>query len=307
MIDPPHAPAEEQRELPSVSVVVPVRDSPEDLRRCVAALLAQDYPEDLLDIVVADNGSARPPQGILPRTPRLQVLSEPRPGSYQARNAALAVARGEVIAFTDADCTPHPTWVRRGVAALDTAPAADAVGGAVHLVFAGGRPRTGAEWYEYLHAFPQEDYVRRGFSVTANLLTRRTVVDRIGLFDTTLESGGDAEWGRRLVAQGGHLRYAPSAVVDHPARASRREVIVKARRTTTGVAARRLRRPRGRAVLVRMLLGQVRSVVRCTATVWFWRQPDSMRARLAYLRVSWGVSRSVIACLVRALFGRGGS
>lgn len=291
-------------ERPRVSVVVPVRDGGADLQRCVAALLGQDYPADRLQVVVADNGSAEPPGPLLPDDPRLVLVSEPEPGSYRARNAALAVATGEVLAFTDADCRPRPDWLSAAVAALQRDPAADLVGGAVQLVFEQGRPVSGAEWYEHLHGFPQQEYLARGFSVTANLVTRRDVLDRVGPFDPTLASGGDAEWCRRVRDSGGLLRYAPDAVVLHPARATRAELLTKARRTTTGVATKALRRPGGRAVVARMAAGHLRDALAVSATVWWRPAPDTLPAKAAYLRLRWAYAAAVIRTLLGLLLGR---
>lgn len=291
--------------LPSASVIVPVRDGLPELRRCVRALLEQDYPAHLVEVVVADNGSAVWPGDMLPAHPRLRLLSEPTPGSYRARNAALAASRGEVVAFTDADCLPRPDWLRSAVTALDADPPADAVGGAVELRFAGGEPRTGPEWYEFLHAFPQREYVDRGFAVTANLVTRRAVIERLGAFDATLASGGDAEWCRRIGATGGRLRYAPLARVEHPARATRRDLVTKARRTTDGVATKALRRPGGRRSLSRMLVGQARGAVVRSFTVWRAPAPDTALAAARYLGTSWAVSAAVAGRLIRALLRPG--
>lgn len=47
---------------------------------------------------------------------RVVCVREARPGSYAARNAGLHVARGDVYAFTDADCIPTPDWLTTGLA-----------------------------------------------------------------------------------------------------------------------------------------------------------------------------------------------
>jgi GT2 family glycosyltransferase len=287
--------------LPRVSVVVPVLDGLADLRRCVDALLGQDYPADRFEVVVADNGSAIPPGPQLPADPRLTVVREPVPGSYRARNAGLAVATGELVAFTDADCRPRPDWLRRAVAVLLAEPVADLVGGAVELVFEAGRPRSAAEWHEQLHGFPQQEYLARGFAVTANLVTRREVLDRVGPFDPTLASGGDAEWCRRVRDSGGVLRYAPAAVVRHPARATRAELLAKARRTTAGVATKALRRPGGRAAVARMMLGHLRDLAAVSLTVWRQPEPDTVAGRAGYLRLRWAYGATVLRTLAGLL------
>jgi GT2 family glycosyltransferase len=287
--------------LPRVSVVVPVLDGLSDLQGCIDALLGQDYPPDRFEVVVADNGSAVPPAPHLPADPRITVVGEPVPGSYRARNAALAVATGELVAFTDADCRPDPGWLSAAVTTLLAEPVADLVGGAVELVFDAGRPAGPAEWYEYLHGFSQQEYLARGFAVTANLVTRREVLDRVGPFDPTQASGGDAEWCRRVRDSGGVLRYAPGAVVRHPARATRAQLLAKTRRTTAGVAVKALRRPGGRVAVARMMLGHLRAVAAVSITVWRQPAPDTVTAKAAYLRLRWAHGATVVRTLAGLL------
>lgn len=216
-------------------MVVPVLDGSDDLDRCLGALGCQDYPADLLEVVVADNGSTEDIAAVVARHVGVRCVREPRPGSYAARNAALAVAEGRVLAFTDGDCDPAPSWVSAAVDALTGPPRADMVGGAVRLTYRRGRPVNGSELFEAVHGFPQEDYVEhRHFAVTANMVAWRSTFDRVGLFDGTLMSRGDAEWGQRVHAAGLVQRYAPDAVVGHPARDTLRDSVKKWERTSVG-------------------------------------------------------------------------
>lgn len=214
----------------SVSVVVPVHDDRAGLRRCLAALAAQDRPAD--EVVVVDSASTPPLTlpDLAPPSTRLVRVEEP--GSYRARNAGIEVATGSVVAFTDADCVPRADWLATGLVALDRA---DRVAGEVDVVPRPGRRRTAVERFELMFAFPQDHYVRaEGFGVTANLLVRRAVLDDVGPFDATLTSAGDAEWGRRATAAGWSLVHAPEVVVRHDARRSWRELVAKRRRTMRG-------------------------------------------------------------------------
>lgn len=213
-----------------VSVVVPVKDDGGALERCLTALAAQDYPADRFEVVVADNGSAHDPAPVVERFAMARLVREPRPGSYAARNAALATSRGEVLAFTDADCVPTPSWLREAVSAL--AGRDMIVAGNVD-VFARNRRRPHpAEAFEVLRGFPQQTYVSRapGFSVTANMITTRAVIEAVGAFDTRLRSGGDAEWGRRATSSGIPIAYAATCVVRHPARSGYGALYAKLRR-----------------------------------------------------------------------------
>src|ERR1044071_6513252 len=104
--------------LPFVSVIVPVWNDSARLDRCLRALEEQTYPGDLYEVVVVDNGSDEPLGPVIERHGRASLVRETKPGSYAARNTGLAHARGEVVAFTDADCLPAPDWIEQGVARL---------------------------------------------------------------------------------------------------------------------------------------------------------------------------------------------
>lgn len=224
-----------EEELPRVTVVVPVHDGTDLLRGCLERLRTQDYPAHLVDVVVVDNNSTEDVAAVVPDDPRFRLLRETRKGSYAARNTGLGVAAGEVIAFTDADTAPHRDWLSEGVRALRAEPRADMVAGAIHLAFEHGDARTGCEVYEAAHSFRQDWYLaERQFGATANVLTWRSTLDAVGTFDATLQSRGDAQWGRRVAAAGLRQRYAAAAVVDHPARATWSELMTKQVRVARG-------------------------------------------------------------------------
>jgi glycosyltransferase involved in cell wall biosynthesis len=252
-----------QRASPLVSVIVPVFNDAPRLARCLVALRAQTWPADWLEVIVVDNGSTDDLAPALAELPGVVAIRELRPGSYAARNVGVAAARGEILAFTDADCLPAPDWIERGVGHLLAAPRCGMVGGRIDLRFADpGRP-TAVELFDLLYGFPQERFVRTDrFSVTANLITRREVFDKAGLFDASLRSGGDREWGERAVGAGYEIVYAEDVVVGHPARRRIRELTARSVRIAGGhVEQTRRQTDRSRRALVRDLLWSLRPPV----------------------------------------------
>lgn len=268
---------------PAVSVVVPVRDGAAALDRCLVALVTQDYPA-AVQLLVVDNASTEDVGAVAARHPGVRLLHEPRPGSYAARNTGLAAATGEVLAFTDADCQPDRTWLREAVSCLRSEPRAAMVGGRVELTYAAGRPITGAELYEAVHGFPQDRYLAdQRFAVTANMVTWRATMDRTGPFDAALLSRGDAQWGQRVAAWGGVQRYAPAAVVRHPARATLRESVTKWDRVARGRVQSELASGCGARHFAGVASYQVRAWLRTATSVRRVPALDGTRARLRYL------------------------
>ena len=218
-----------------VSVIVPVYNDAERIRGCLRALAEQSYPRDDYEVIVVDNGSTDHTPDVVREYAVSLVVENEVPGSYAARNAGIAMAKGTILALTDSDCIPAPDWLERAVAQLTGPASPDMLGGRVELFFKDPECPTGVELYESLMAFPQQHYIRdRNFSVTANLFVRRRVFEKAGVFDQTLRSSGDLEWGARAHAHGFSIFYAEDVVVRHPARASFGELYSKLARVAGG-------------------------------------------------------------------------
>lgn len=219
-----------------MSVIIPVFNDAGPLAECLKALARQTFPADRTHVLVVDNGSTQDIGAVVARElPSAVVLHESTPGSYAARNRGLASATGDILAFTDADCQPNPDWLEQGVAALKERPDVGLVGGEVEVFpKSPGRP-TGAELYDMTFGLRQRHYIEKmHFGVTANLFTRRSVVDRVGPFSSQLKSSGDYEWGQRVWAAGFAQLHWPAARVRHPARGTLRQLFHKARRVAGG-------------------------------------------------------------------------
>lgn len=122
---------------PEASVVVPCRDHAAALERCLLALADQEGAPSYEVVVVDVGGDPAVPATMaraLPDARVLEALDGLAPG--EARNAGAGVARGRMLAFTDADCRPEPGWL--AAAARGLASGARVVGGPVLDAAAGG-------------------------------------------------------------------------------------------------------------------------------------------------------------------------
>lgn len=223
---------------PTITVIIPTYNSNATLAFCLEALAAQDYPASDFEVIVVDNASSPPVRATREFDFSLRIVVETRPGSYAARNRGIALARGELIAFTDADCIPDPGWLSVAAAHMRDHPSTDLVGGRIDLTFATPGAPTLVELYDVVtDAFPQRRYIERNhFAVTANLIVRKAVFERVGPFDASLRSGGDGQWTRRAHDKGCVLEYCDAAVVRHPARSSVAEIARQRRRIAGGHA-----------------------------------------------------------------------
>lgn len=229
-----------------VSVIIPVYDDVR-IEACLASLVAHVPPDsrDEIEIIVVDNGSQPAVAEICERfAERIVYVREPRKGSYAARNAGLRVARGDLYAFTDADCLPDPNWLHTGRLAFEDVEA-HLVTGPVRLFVPDPERPNPVELNQLCTAFQIRRYVDAyDFGPTANLWTRASVVKRVGFFDDRLWSSGDVEWCRRAVGSGCVVRYCEDLIVRHPARDSIGAITSKERRLTGGHLALAVREKR---------------------------------------------------------------
>lgn len=213
---------------PLVSVVIPHRGDDKPLETCIQALRLQTLPRRKTEILIVLNEES-PRSLSFPLEPGETLLWQPQFYSYAARNMGILQAKGEIIALTDSDTVPSPTWLDEGVEAL--AKGVDLVAGHIDLTFT-RQPLTPAACYESLFSFDQERDVGLGRATTANLFVQKITFSQIGLFDAGAKSGEDFAWTTRALQAGFAMEYSASAIVSHPARETWKELFDKASRKT---------------------------------------------------------------------------
>ena len=202
-----------------ISVVIPTLDRPGALTACLAAL-AFEFPPDAETIVVADGGT--PDLGpvvapfVLPL--RLRLLKPANGGPAAARNRGLAVACGEIIAFTDDDCRPQPGWLAALASGVTTSPPR-AVGGTTHNGLPANTYADAAQLVLNLLSRHDRELVRRErFLPSNNFAFPTEPLRRLGGFDESFRTAEDRELCRRWTAAGYALGRVPAAVVEHDSR-----------------------------------------------------------------------------------------
>jgi N-acetylglucosaminyl-diphospho-decaprenol L-rhamnosyltransferase len=213
---------------PLASVIVVCWNSADILGRCLDRLLAQDYAN--YEIIVVDDGSEDDTLEVAERAlsnGKLTIVRSPRNrGCPHARNLGLRRARGEIIAFIDADGFAAPHWLRHVVDAFaeDTS-----IGGVASTVFFEANPlvingaggivnRQG--WSADLsmnESYERAEIVSEAlYPMGCGMAMRRSAVERVGPFDDRmLNYYDDVDYGVRLWRAGYRVLVAPDAWIDH--------------------------------------------------------------------------------------------
>lgn len=210
-------------ETPFISVIVPVYNGEATICQCVESLLAQDYPRDRFEVIIADNGSNDSTASLLDRYPVRFVSANRRQTPYAARNDGARLSMGEMLAFCDADEIAAPDWLHRLVEAVP-----DGYGGAAGAIIGRLTDRGAVADFATQEATfwkgDQPNDIR--LAPTGNVLYRRDVFDKLGGFREDTLTGADYDFSLRVVRQlGQRIRYVPDAVVWHHHRATLRKLL----------------------------------------------------------------------------------
>lgn len=208
---------------PYLSLVICTRNRASSLSSCLEVLgrLHTDIPYEL---VLVNNGSSDNTADILTGFARGQktsiiLVTEPQPGLSRARNAGIAAAKGDVIAFTDDDCYPDARYLT-AITQCFSDKSVDFVGGRVLLFDPADLPIT-IQTLNRAIKLPAGTYLQPGLIHGANFAFRREVLNHIGGFDTHLGSGTvclgaeDTDLLQRASAAGFRGLYSPTPMVQH--------------------------------------------------------------------------------------------
>lgn len=220
-----------------ISVLIPTHQRAGLLDRALSALARQRISSALeWEVVVANNNCTDETSEVVRRHARrapcpVREVFESRPGANYARNAALAAAKGDILAFVDDDIEVDEGWLLNAVATLEREKA-DLVGGRILPRWEAAPPAwllENHEFYDYLGLMAWDaparirlPYADRPKIWGGNLIVRRSSADRVGGFDARvgrtsrrLFSGDESDFIRRILEGSGVVYYDPAIVVHH--------------------------------------------------------------------------------------------
>jgi len=201
----------------AVSVVVPTCGRMDLLDRCLDALTRQTLAAAAYEVIVVDDEPNHNTLHLvagwrarnLERGPRLvYIANSGQHGPAAARNLGWRAAQAAIIAFTDDDTVPAPTWLAEGLAAFDEQ--VDVLCGRVDMPL----PVTPTDYQRTAHQLETAEFV------AANCFCRKRILERLDGFDErfTEPCREDSDLHFRLLGIEARIVRAPAALVVYPLR-----------------------------------------------------------------------------------------
>ena len=199
---------------PRISVVVCVYNGAKTIRKCLDGLVGLKYPN--FEILVVDDGSLDDTASLVSGY-NVRLISTPNGGLSRARNRGLAEAKGEIVAYIDADATPDPHWLtylaytfkhsgHAGVGVPNIHPKSDLIADCISR--SPGNP---------CHVLLTD--VEAEHIPGCNMAFRRSELEAVGGFDSRFRiAGDDVDVCWKIRQRGWTLGFNPAAMVWHEPR-----------------------------------------------------------------------------------------
>lgn len=202
---------------PTFSVIIPTYERPAELTACLDSLSRLDYPRDLFEVIVVNDGGRPLDAAVAPFLAQLDVtlVAQSNSGPAAARNAGVARARGRFIALTDDDCRPDPTWLTELERPLAANPNVLVGGKTVNTIDDNSCSIASQLLVTYLYTYYNAG--RALFFTSNNMAMSREAFLSAGGFDARYRHAGaeDRELCDRWTHSGGKMIYAETALIRH--------------------------------------------------------------------------------------------
>jgi len=203
---------------PLISIIIPAKNAHATLKKCLDSIFHLHY--DSSQVIIVNDGSDDDTAAILKNYPDITVIATDGKGPSYSRNLALKEAKGEFVAFTDADCIVDSEWINELLKGFEEETVAGA--GGAQKGPADDTP-FGMLVQEFLLTFGfVSDYMHHGIHMrptrhnpTCNTMYRRSVLLEMNGFLDGLWPGEDVELDYRIIKKGYCLMFNPAAIVFH--------------------------------------------------------------------------------------------
>lgn len=206
---------------PFVSIIIPVRNVGKIIGQCLESLRNLDYPKERYEVIIADSES-NDETGTIVQKYKAVLVSTPKRSVCAGRNAGFKVARGEIIAFSDADCVMDKNWIKNSLKYFQD-PKVGAVGGP-NITPANDTPFAKAVGFVFDQAIFSAgsihgrilNKVKEVKSIPGcNVIYRREALEKVFPIDETIFEAEDYITNHKIRQLGYKLLYTPDTFLWH--------------------------------------------------------------------------------------------
>ncbi|MEI6816812.1 MAG: glycosyltransferase [Bacteroidota bacterium] len=208
--------------FPFISIIIPAKNEEKLIRICIESLNKINYPKDKFEIIITDGLSTDNTVAVA-KEMGARVINNPKQTVSPGRNIGFENAKGDLIAFTDADCIVDENWLQNSLKYFDQDESVACVGGpnltpqdesdfgkAVGFVFDQPVFAAGS-----IHARELKE-VKEVISIPGcNAIYRQSVLSKVMPLDESMLTCDDTKLNREIIDLGFKLLYTPDVVVFH--------------------------------------------------------------------------------------------
>ncbi|MDQ3015333.1 MAG: glycosyltransferase [Bacteroidota bacterium] len=218
-------------QLPFISIIIPAKNEEILLRGCINSLHQLDYPKEKFEIIIVD-GLSKDNSVAVAREMGAKVISNAKQTVSPGRNIGFENAKGELIAFTDADCIVDINWLSNCIKYFENDKAVACVGGpnltptdesdfgkAVGFVFDQPVFAAGS-----IHARELNEVKEVSSIPGCNAIYRQSILSQVMPLDESMLTGDDTLLNRKILDLGSRLLYTPDVIVFHYRRPTPRKL-----------------------------------------------------------------------------------
>jgi glycosyltransferase involved in cell wall biosynthesis len=207
---------------PKVSILITVKNEEKNIAELLKSIAELDYAGDV-ETVIVDGGSTDKTLETISQYSFIKLICS-HCNISQGRNIGIKNSSGDILSFTDGDCTVHKDWIKNIVKNFDEKPDIGAVGGPYLSTDSHGLI---AQYLAtYIGAFfpTKSGFTSYQHIGTGNASYRREVIEKVGGFDDRLDIGEDLDLNTRVSNLGYKLFFATDVVVNHKYRTNLKDL-----------------------------------------------------------------------------------
>lgn len=207
-----------------ISIVIPAYNEELYIKKCLSSI-KKHYIDAICEVIVVDNGSRDTTSKIAQEFPFVTIISEPKKGASYARQKGLMHAKGDLIAFIDADTVMTSNWIQKAINEFNAKKNLVALSGPVSYDL--------NSWYSsFIDAYfdilvlPLSK-ITGSVILCGNFVVRKKAIIDIGGFDTTIAFYGDDTNIARRLQKVGKVAFKSNFMIYTSARRLKKEGITK--------------------------------------------------------------------------------